>query len=180
MPLSKVARSIVLGAEGGSFCTRASQHPFPCPNFPDQLRLFFRGSGAFLFQRPRYPRDDAHAQARSFKGSLQQNRRWPLPCACPPLSVSPSRSPSRRLQSPERSIVLLPLDVIQSQARAESTENTHRRVEPHKCISKARWRWLVCTGEVRPAPPSPGRGVVGRAAGAPCLPRGSECHVLVG
>lgn len=93
-PLSKVASSSsILGAEGGSFSTLASQHPFPCPNFPDQLRLFFRGSGDFLFQCPSYPHGDAQAQARSFKGSLQQNRCWPLPCACPPLSVSPSPSP---------------------------------------------------------------------------------------
>lgn len=137
--------------DGGS--ALASQHPFPCLNFPDQLRVFFRGSTATFFSKSKFsPRrcPSTPAAFQSFAPALAP----PPPGACALSPLCPLRVAScfAPCSVPPPSVGRAQGKVTQAFGTGEVCRQSSLALAPHP------------TSE--PAPRLPGRGAWGPEPGA--------------
>lgn len=143
----------------------ASQHPFPCPNFPDQRRVFFRGSAAaFFFKVPVFPttmpkHTCSLSKVRSRASAAAAGRVCPVPSL-----------------APERSVVLRPLLCITAELGPSPgqrrTDFWNRQVRQQSSLV------LAAHPRSETAPRLPGRGAWGVRSARPRL--GYERHLPAG
>lgn len=128
----------------------ASQHPFPCPIFPDQRRVFFRGStAAFFFKVPVFPttmpkHTCSLSKVRSRASAAAAGRVCPVPSL-----------------APERSVVLRPLLCIT--AELGPSPGQRRTDFWNRTGASAKLAGACCSPQVRDGAPPTREGCVGSA-----------------